>query len=204
MTGIAGGGGGGGGYNYVQDATPSGAVEGEEWYDTGANAAYVYDGASWIEQTVSDHGQLSGVSAADHHAKPTGTATNSFSGGFADREAASKNGSVSANSTWTWYVTPPTATATGGHAWCSCEGSSTNLLEVGIEATDGTTEVLWTGNVDIPGSGSTAKYGGTNATPQAGDRMYVVAEETGGYNWSSWTVNASFYHNPLPSHGHNI
>lgn len=72
MVGISGGG-GGGGYDYVQNGTPSGAEEGEEWYDTGGNAAYVYDGANWIEQTVTDHGQLSGVSASDHHTKPTST-----------------------------------------------------------------------------------------------------------------------------------
>lgn len=63
------GGTGGGGYNYVQDATPSDPSEGEEWYDTGVNAAYVYDGASWIELTVVDHSQLSGVTASDHHTR---------------------------------------------------------------------------------------------------------------------------------------
>lgn len=68
-----GGGGGGAAYTYVQNAQPSGAEEGESWYDTGANAAYVYDGASWIEQTVAAHSDLSGVSSSNHHSKPTGT-----------------------------------------------------------------------------------------------------------------------------------
>jgi len=74
MVGISGGvGGGGGGYNYVQDAQPGDPSEGEEWYDTGSNAAYVYDGSAWVEQTVVDHGQLSGVGSNDHHSPPTST-----------------------------------------------------------------------------------------------------------------------------------
>jgi len=72
MVGISGGGGGdGGGYNYVQDAQPADPSEGEEWYDTGANAAFVYDGSAWIEQTVVDHGQLSGIGSGDHHSRYT-------------------------------------------------------------------------------------------------------------------------------------
>ena len=73
MVGISGGGGGGGGggYNYVQDAEPGDPSEGEEWYDTGADAAFVYDGSAWIEQTVVDHGQLSGIGSGDHHSRYT-------------------------------------------------------------------------------------------------------------------------------------
>ncbi|WP_125920005.1 hypothetical protein [Haloparvum sedimenti] len=67
------GAGGGDAYTYVQDAQPASPEEGESWYDTSENAAYVYDGASWIEQTVVDHGELSGVGSGDHHAKPIGT-----------------------------------------------------------------------------------------------------------------------------------
>ena len=70
MVGISGGGGGdGGGYNYVQDAEPGDPSEGEEWYDNGADAAFVYDGSAWIEQTVVEHGQLSGVGSGDHHSR---------------------------------------------------------------------------------------------------------------------------------------
>lgn len=69
MADISGGGGGGDAYTYVQDSQPGGAEEGETWYDTGSNAAYVYDGASWIEQTVVDRSQLSGVGGADHHTR---------------------------------------------------------------------------------------------------------------------------------------
>jgi len=31
----------------------------------------VYDGSAWVEQTVVDHGQLSGVGAGDHHTRYT-------------------------------------------------------------------------------------------------------------------------------------
>lgn len=59
-------GGAGGGFDYVQDAEPANAEEGEEWYDTGADKAYVFDGAAWVEQTVVDHSQLSGIGTTDH------------------------------------------------------------------------------------------------------------------------------------------
>ncbi len=54
------------GFDYVDDVEPSNPTEGEEWYDPSANAAYVYDGAAWLEETVSDHGKLSGVSPGQH------------------------------------------------------------------------------------------------------------------------------------------
>lgn len=75
MADISGGGGGGGGgaYTYVQDTQPSAPEEGESWYDTAGNAAFVYDGAAWIEQTVADHSELSGVGSSDHHSRPSGT-----------------------------------------------------------------------------------------------------------------------------------
>lgn len=70
MTGIVGGG-GGSAFTYVQAGAPNGAEEGESWYDTDADQAYVYDGAAWIETTVTDHGQLSGVTSSDHHTRPS-------------------------------------------------------------------------------------------------------------------------------------
>jgi len=87
MVGISGGGGGGGGgYNYVQDAEPGDPSEGEEWYDTGADAAFVYDGSAWIEQTVADHSQLTGVNQDDHHSRPTGTTTAGINGGYTQNQ----------------------------------------------------------------------------------------------------------------------
>lgn len=52
-------------YTYVQDAEPSSPAEGETWYDTGANAAYVWDGAAWIEETVTELTNLSDVSGVN-------------------------------------------------------------------------------------------------------------------------------------------
>ncbi len=65
----AGGGGGGGGFDYVQDGEPAEAQEGEEWYDTGANEAYVYDGTTWHKMSVVDHAELSGIGSGDHHTR---------------------------------------------------------------------------------------------------------------------------------------
>jgi len=87
MVGISGGGGGdGGGYNYVQDAEPADPDEGEEWYDSWNNAAFVYDGTVWIEQTVADHSQLTGVNQDDHHSRPTGTTTAGINGGYTQNQ----------------------------------------------------------------------------------------------------------------------
>lgn len=87
MVGISGGGGDdGGGYNYVQDAEPADPDEGEEWYDSWNNAAFVYDGTVWIEQTVADHSQLTGVNQDDHHSRPTGTTTAGINGGYTQNQ----------------------------------------------------------------------------------------------------------------------
>ena len=64
MTGA--GSGGGGGYDYVEAFYPSDAEEGESLYHLTENAAFVYSGSEWIEQTVTDHSQLSGVNEGDH------------------------------------------------------------------------------------------------------------------------------------------
>ncbi len=67
MVGRSGGGGGGGGFDYVQDPEPAEPEEGEEWYDTGDNGAFVYDGSEWIEQTITTHDKLAGVTPDQHH-----------------------------------------------------------------------------------------------------------------------------------------
>ncbi|MFB6087857.1 MAG: hypothetical protein ABEJ85_04990, partial [Haloarculaceae archaeon] len=54
------------GYDYVQTAQPGDPKEGETWYDVDGDAAFVYDGASWVQMTVTDHAQLSGVTAGAH------------------------------------------------------------------------------------------------------------------------------------------
>ncbi|GAB7012039.1 hypothetical protein [Halolamina salina] len=65
------GGSGGGGFDYVQDPQPQDPQEGEEWYDTGSDSAFVYDGSAWVEQTITDHSKLSGISSSDHHSRYT-------------------------------------------------------------------------------------------------------------------------------------
>jgi len=59
ISGGGGGGGGGGGYKYVQDAQPADPSEGEEWYDTGANAVFVFDGSVWKEIGINKLSKLS-------------------------------------------------------------------------------------------------------------------------------------------------
>lgn|GEM_PF-3039967 len=57
------------GYDYVQTAQPADPKEGQTWYDLDADSARVFDGAAWVEMTVTDHGQLSGVVSDAHHAR---------------------------------------------------------------------------------------------------------------------------------------
>lgn len=139
MVGISGGGGGGGGYNYVQDAQPSGAVEGEEWYDTGANAAYVYDGASWIEQTVTDHGNLSGITASDHHVKPTPGVTTDGTAGMDNDTSTSTSMSISSSGE-TVTKTISTRPVSGARTYItSSDGSALKLDWLQVKFADGTT-----------------------------------------------------------------
>lgn len=102
MVSIQGGSGGGGGFDYVQDPSPQSPEEGEEWYDTGSDRAFVYDGANWIEQTIGDHGQLSGVGASDHHTRPTGTKN-----GGGGRNVLTYSETVSGSSYSTYRYYPP-------------------------------------------------------------------------------------------------
>jgi hypothetical protein len=67
----ASGGGSGPPYTYVMDGFPEGAEEGESLYHITEDAAYVYTGSTWVEQTVTNHSQLAGVSAGDHHDRYT-------------------------------------------------------------------------------------------------------------------------------------
>jgi hypothetical protein len=71
MTSISSGTAGTSGFDYVQDTTPSTPTEGETWYDTGANEAYVYDASAFVEISVTGHSELSEVVADNHHARYT-------------------------------------------------------------------------------------------------------------------------------------
>jgi hypothetical protein len=59
------------GFDYVQDTQPSLPGEGETWYDTSADEAYVYDGSTFLEMSVTGHSELGGVVADNHHARYT-------------------------------------------------------------------------------------------------------------------------------------
>lgn len=76
------GGSGGGGFDYVQDPSPQDPSEGEEWYDTGSDSAFVYTGSAWVEQTITSHDKLSGVTSDQHHTRPTGTGSAGTTSGF--------------------------------------------------------------------------------------------------------------------------
>jgi len=54
------------GFDYVDTDEPTSPAEGEEWYDVDGDAAFVFDGETWLEQTISDHGKLSSVEPGDH------------------------------------------------------------------------------------------------------------------------------------------
>ena len=72
ISGGGGGGGGGGGYKYVQDAQPADPSEGEEWYDTGANAAFVFDGSVWTETGINKLSKLSDTVVRNSEFVPLG------------------------------------------------------------------------------------------------------------------------------------
>lgn len=61
--------------------TPSYAVSGSIWRDTSVSAAKQYDGVAWQNMGVTDHSNLTNVTASQHHAAPTGGIT---VGGFAE------------------------------------------------------------------------------------------------------------------------
>jgi len=145
-----GGGGGGDAYTYVQDAQPSGAAEGESWYDTGANAAYVYDGASWIEQTVAAHSDLSGVSSSDHHAKPTGTGNTGQTGVYEYNYNDSISFSTGSGGTTTVTSNPHNIYSDGVEVNGSASADEQYIQLTKVEVySGGSWSTVWTGSVDI-------------------------------------------------------
>lgn len=113
-------GGGSAAYSYVGPSQPAGASEGDSWYDTDNNEAYVYDGASWHKQTVADHGELSGIGASDHHARPS-AGTNLTEDANANFNAPTSTGNASKTRGLHHPWTHPNAT----------DGDSTTTMDVG-------------------------------------------------------------------------
>jgi hypothetical protein len=54
-------------YTYVSDTSPTADEEGETWYDPTTSNSYAWDGGTWVDLTVVDHSQLSGIGSSDHH-----------------------------------------------------------------------------------------------------------------------------------------
>lgn len=55
-----------GGYNYTQPTEPVDPEEGETWYDTDDNLAFVYTGNQFIGLSITQHNDLSGVTEGQH------------------------------------------------------------------------------------------------------------------------------------------
>ncbi|QLG27715.1 hypothetical protein HUG10_09190 [Halorarum halophilum] len=202
MTGIVGGG-GGGGYDYVQNPEPVDPEEGEEWYETGANKAFVFDGAAWIEQTVTSHGALSDLDQDDHpqyatdnkvdshaadadahHSRPTGTQTES-------RDVNANQGG---------YVSHPTHNGNSG--FCrkavldidatGCASEQTQTFTVNYA--DGTSDSK---SVSAPG-------GGTGQGEIIIDPPKQVVDATADGAATCQDSAITLYHVDLPSHAHGI
>ena len=118
----ASGGGSGPPYTYVMDGYPSDAEEGESLYHVTEDAAYVYTGSSWVEQTVTNHGQLAGISEGDHRSDQRVADLAPVQSRYTDNEArtAVDGSSVSvgnadqlANQSPSYYETP-NSTNSGG------------------------------------------------------------------------------------------
>jgi len=124
------------GYDYVQDAQPSEAVEGETWYDTGVDEAYVYDGANWLELTVLDHGELSGVAAGDHRSDQNIEDT------VHDRPSAGSGLSEDANGNFNYTDhSRPASTQNSGRVhsgdwYVPYEASDSNLIDDQVSTND--------------------------------------------------------------------
>lgn len=181
----ASGGGGGGGFDYVQDVTPSNPEEGEEWYDTGANAAFVYDGSSWVEETIVDHSQLSGVGPADHHSKPTGTQTAGPTGGYEEIAGGVNTGNP---------VTFGTGLTADGGRWSIETIAADYTLSIEFRSADG--DVLGSDSINPGGSTWT---GSVNFPTEVLGEVYV--DDSG----QTTTINYIDGHEvQMPSHSHSI
>jgi len=141
-------GGGGGGYDYVQDSQPADPEIGESWFDTGAGSAFVWDGSAWVEQTVVDHGQLGGVSAADHHTRFGDDASDSVAD-IPNRDHGDLTG-VSADD---HHVRPDSLTdlSSADHGDLSGVDSSDHHVRFGEDANDSVADIPDRDHSDLTG-----------------------------------------------------
>ncbi|GAB7094090.1 hypothetical protein JCM30237_12420 [Halolamina litorea] len=175
MVGIQGGS-GGAGFDYVQDPSPQDPEEGEEWYDTGSDRAFVFDGANWIEQTIGDHGQLSGIGTHDHHSPPTGTQPSA--------------GSTAAWSNWGQLIGQHVYGPVDKVEYRMQNGFGSQTVNFSVTAIDGTT---WSDS--LSDSSGTWQYG----TFDIGGAYIVEMSYGGGDQYSSETMRWK----PLSFAGHS-
>jgi len=53
-------------FSFVNTSEPADAEEGQTWYDPGDDVARVYNGNSWEQMNITQHGSLSGVTEGQH------------------------------------------------------------------------------------------------------------------------------------------
>lgn len=172
------------GYDYVQTSQPSTPSEGETWYDVDADAAYVYDGASWTDMTVTDHGQLSGVTSSAHHSKPTSTQNTTPGGYWTKNGWSGQSLDWYTNQSWQWHqplsqVQVHVNNANGDRVIFD------NRYRDSITITDGSSTGWFSATVGIAGKGS---------------RLRIPQDSNG-----ETTVDAiEGYVAQAPGHGHSI
>lgn|GEM_PF-6386256 len=193
------------GYDYVQNAQPVNPGEGQTWYDIDGNAAYVFDGNAWVQMTVTDHGQLSGVGANDHHTKPTGTANSGATGEYNNNDVRNNGGSVSQGQTQTKAVDYPDWWYYDGiQISVSSSGlDGVTLQEIRIRDASGSTVENHTFSTNITNSTNNYSYSFAGAR---GIRVEVQVtgdnSRTGSTN--SWSFDVTPRQMALGPHSHSI
>jgi hypothetical protein len=203
--------GGGGGYDYVQDGEPTEAVEGEEWYDPGADAAFVYDGSGWVEQTVTDHGQLSGVSAADHHSRPSAGSglTEDANGNFNFTDHSRPSGTNSYSETlskqeWSYDgYGDETVTVSVNMMACMARVYFTSNSDANDQSVGTAVDINYANapEVRVPTTKNNGNVVATFATANVAEVTYRVNEADNADNWST---NLEVYQPAMVGHSHNI
>jgi len=193
MVSIQGAGSGGAGFDYVQDPSPEAPEEGEEWYDTGSNRAFVYDGSNWIEQTIGSHDELSNVTSSQHHSRYTdGEASDaapvqSVNGrtGAVETVAYHKSfteGNITDTTSQEWFLSQPVALT---YLRLNCGGYGQGTVE--LTFTDGGNWSDTLGNLDSGGAEREFFYEDA-WHGKAVDRVWIEHEDDGNASSSSTTA----------------
>jgi hypothetical protein len=199
MSRLSSSGGGGGSYDYVQPGAPADAVEGETWYDTDDDEAYVYDGASWHQQTVTAHGELGNVTSDQHHSPPTSTqaAPTGVSRGASD----SRSGTFEGASSYSYTVS---VSSSGGRilgVWWhyidnSSGGSDDELSKVNLNDGHGNAVYTWSDSCIV--SPGTEQFVPVSYGQDIDSVTYTVSTGSS-FGDRAWEVTLA-----TPSHSHSI